>query len=109
MKPPPTANGTVAANVDGACRNNRPRVTTLSANSTATMASTTAPTNETSRNETFTGSPRRSVIVYAARSSDFSSIRPSGRKLPSRRYPVAVSSVCGTIRNGLSRNIPPCQ
>jgi hypothetical protein len=80
--PAPTANGTVAASVDGARRNSRPRATRLSANSTATVVSTIAPRNDTTRSATFAGSPSRSPSEYASRSSDFSSIRPSGRKLP---------------------------
>jgi hypothetical protein len=98
--PAPVANGTVAANVDGARSNSGPRVTTLSASSTAATVSTTAAANETSRNGIVIGTPARSPSVYASRSSDFSSIRPSGRKFPSVRYPPIERSVCGTMRNG---------
>jgi hypothetical protein len=109
IRPAPTANGTVAASVEGACRNNRPRDVTLSASRTATAHSTIAATNDSSRKVTLTGTPKMSESEYASRSSDSSSIRPSGRKLPSRRKSGNDRMTYGTSDSGSSRNIEPYQ
>jgi hypothetical protein len=106
-RPAPTANGSNATRADGGAENSRPRAVRHSANSTAASVMRTAAANETTRRPMVAGTPSRPVNANAATSSDHSTSRPSGRKLPSARYVGTDSTTDQKSRNGFAAKRPP--
>jgi len=108
-RPAAKANGSRAIGRAGGSANIRPGAVTASAKSTAAAHSTAAASAETSRRPTCTGRWVTSPKTYATVSTDHSSMRPSGRKLPKPRYIGTERRLSVTSRQGRPCPIEPCQ